>query len=353
MEDALRRIGGVGLAVEEIIGSTQVDGYRNKSQFPVSPEGRLGFYRARSHDVVPATDCLLQTPQANAAARTVEAYLREFGVPAYDEVRHTGSLRNLYVRTNHTGQTLVCLVVNGDSLPHEAELVEALRTAVPELAGVVLSSNTARTNVVLGPGFRTLWGRDSLEDVLCGLTFQLSVPSFYQVNREQAERLYEKAVEFAGLTGQETVLDLYCGAGTITLVMARRAMRAIGVEVTPEAVANAEESARRNGAGNARFFLGDAGAVAARLADEKLHPHVVVVDPPRKGLEAGVISAVAEMGPERVVYVSCDPGTLARDVGRFMEVGYVPQRAAAIDLFSRTRHVETVCLLTKLNMCSQ
>ena len=189
VEDALRRIGGVDLAVEEIIGSAQVDGYRNKSQFPVSPEGRLGFYRARSHDVVPATDCLLQTPQANAAARAVEAYLRKFGVPAYDEARHRGLLRHLYVRTNHAGQALVCLVVNGDSLPHEAELVESLRDLVPGLAGVVLSSNTARTNVVLGPGFRTLWGRDSLEDVLCGLTFRLSVPSFYQVNREQAQRL--------------------------------------------------------------------------------------------------------------------------------------------------------------------
>lgn len=347
IEDALRRIGGVDLAVEEIMGSAQMDGYRNKSQFPVSTDGRLGFYRARSHDVVPATDCLLQTPQANAAARAVEAYLQRFGVPAYNEIRHKGLLRHLYVRTNHTGQTLACLVVNGDGLPHEAELVEALRSAVPELTGVVLSSNTARTNVVLGPGYRTLWGRDDLEDVLCGLTFRLSVPSFYQVNREQAERLYEKAVEFAGLTGQETVLDLYCGAGTITLVMARRAMRAVGVEVTPEAVANAEENATRNGVENARFLLGDAGTVAARLAGERLHPHVVVVDPPRKGLEASVISAAVEMGPERVVYVSCDPGTLARDVRRFTEAGYVPRRAAAVDMFPRTRHVETIVLLQK------
>ena len=202
-----------------------------------------------------------------------------------------------------------------------------------------------RSNVILGDSFRILWGADTLTDSLCGLRFQLSVPSFYQVNRDQAERLYGKAIEFAGLTGRETVLDLYCGAGTISLAMARHAARVIGAEIVPEAIENARENARLNGVGNAEFFLGDAGAVAKKLAADCLRPDVVVVDPPRKGLEAEVIPAIAAMGPERVVYVSCDPGTLARDVKRFQEAGYVPARAAAVDMFPRTAHVETCILL--------
>ena len=345
--DALRRIGGAEIPVEEILGSQAVDGYRNKSQFPVSPEGRAGFYRARSHDVVPAADCRLQAEQANAVARAVEEYLREEGVPAYDERTRRGLLRHIYVRTSREGRALVCLVVNGEALPREAALVERIRAACPETVGVVLNTNDRDTNVVLGERYRTLWGEDTLTDTLCGLRFRLSVPSFYQVNRAQAERLYEKAVEFAGLTGRETALDLYCGAGTITLVMARQAGQAVGAEIVAAAVENAEENARLNGVENVRFLLGDAGEAAARLAAEALRPQVVVVDPPRKGLGEEVIAAVAAMGPERVVYVSCDPGTLGRDVRRFAEAGYRAARAAAVDLFPRTRHVETVVLLQR------
>ena len=349
VEDALRRIGGAEITVTEILPSPQVAGYRNKSQFPVSPQGQAGFYRSRSHQVIPAADCPLQSPQAGAVARAVEDYLRESGVPAYDETRHAGLLRHIYVRTNAAGQALACLVVNGESLPQEVELVRRIRTACPETVGIVLNTNTRDTNVVLGDTYRTLWGKDTLEDTLCGLTFRLSIPAFYQVNRLQAERLYEKALELAELTGTETVLDLYCGAGTITLVMARRARRAIGAEIVPEAVENARENARRNGVDNAEFFCGDAAAVAERLARERLRPDVVVVDPPRKGLEASVIASIASMAPQRVVYVSCDPGTLARDVKRFAGEGYVLRGAVAADLFPRTKHVETVVLLSKLN----
>ena len=348
IEDVLRRVGGVEVAVEELLGGAAVDGYRNKSQFPISPDGHAGFYRARSHQVIPALDCRLQAPQANAAAKAVEGYLEEFSVPAYDETSHRGLLRHIYVRTNHAGQALVCLAVNGDRLPHEEELVRRIRTACPDAVGVVLNRNTEKTNVVLGGAYRTLWGEDTLTDTLCGLSFRLSVPSFYQVNRAQAERLYGKAVEFAMLTGQETVLDLYCGAGTITLAMARHAGRAIGAEIVPEAIENARENARINGIRNAQFFLGDAGAIARKLSKERLRPDAVVVDPPRKGLGEEVIPAIASMGPERVVYVSCDPGTLARDVKRFAASGYTVQRVVGIDLFPRTRHVETVCLLTRM-----
>ncbi len=353
VEDALRRVGGADVAVEEILGAEAVDGYRNKCQFPVSPAGKAGFYRARSHDVVPALDCRLQAPQANAIAAAVEAYLREYRVPAYDETAGTGLLRHIYVRTNQAGQALACLVANGRRLPREDALVQAISAACPETVGIVLNVNTRDTNVVLGDRYRTLWGEDTLTDVLCGLTFRLSVPSFYQINRAQAERLYGKAVEFAGLTGRETALDLYCGAGTITLALARRAARVIGAEIVPEAIENAVENARTNGVGNAEFFCGDAGAVAQRLAAQRLKPDVVVVDPPRKGLGEEVVPVIAAMGPGRVVYVSCDPGTLARDVRRFAEQGYQAVRAAAVDLFPRTRHVETVVLLSKGEIDSQ
>lgn len=353
VEDALRRVGGADINLEEILGAESVDGYRNKSQFPVSPKGRLGFYRARSHEVVPALDCLLQAPQANAAAAAVEDYMREFHVPAYDERTHTGLLRHVYARTDHLGRSLICLAANGERLPHEEGLVQRVRTACPETVGVVLNTNTEKTNVVLGGAYRTLWGVDTLTDTLCGLKFRLSIPSFYQVNRVQAERLYGKAVEFAELTGAETVLDLYCGAGTITLAMARHAGRVIGAEIVPEAVENARENARMNGIVNAEFFCGDAGDVARMLAAQRLRPDVVVVDPPRKGLEEGVISTIAAMSPDRVVYVSCDPGTLARDVKRFAGCGYIARRAAAVDLFPRTRHVETVVLLSKGEIDSQ
>lgn len=347
VEDALRRIGGADVTVTEILESPQVAGYRNKSQFPVSPDGLAGFYRARTHQVIPAADCLLQSPQAGAIARAVEDYLRENGVSAYDEARHAGLLRHIFVRTNAAGQALTCLVVNGDRLPREEDLVRRIRSACPDTVGVVLSANTRRTNVVLGDRYRTLWGQDYLEDTLCGLTFRLAIPAFYQVNRRQAERLYGRVLELAGLTGTETVLDLYCGAGTITLVMAQKAKRAIGAEIVPEAVENARENALRNGVTNAEFFCGDAAAVAEKLAAEQLRPDVVVVDPPRKGLEASVIGSIAEMAPRRVVYVSCDPGTLARDVKRFHERGYALRQAVAADLFPRTKHVETVVLLSR------
>jgi len=348
VEDALRRIGGADVSVEEILGSEETERYRNKSQFPVSREGRAGFYRARSHDVIPATDCLLQTKQANAVAQAVEQWMRDAKVPAYDERSGKGLVRHIYVRTNREAQALVCLIANGKKLPREEELVRRIRTACPETVGVVLNVNTRQTNVILGDAYRTLWGEDTLTDTLCGNVFRLSIPSFYQVNRPQAERLYGKAVEMAALTGQETVLELYCGAGTITLAMAGKAKKVIGAEIVPEAIDNARENAGRNGVENVEFFCGDAGEVAEKLAAEKLRPDVVVVDPPRKGLGEEVVRSIADMAPERMVYVSCDPGTLGRDVKRFGELGYALRRAVAVDMFPRTCHVESViCLCRK------
>ncbi|MBQ2061916.1 MAG: 23S rRNA (uracil(1939)-C(5))-methyltransferase RlmD, partial [Oscillospiraceae bacterium] len=213
--------------------------------------------------------------------------------------------------------------------------------------GVVLGVNTRPGNAILGDRYRTLWGADTITDTLCGLTFRLSVPSFYQVNRDQAERLYEKAVEFAGLTGEETVLDLYCGAGTITQVMARQAREVIGAEIVPEAIEDAKENAKRNGIENVSFFCGDASAVAADFAAKNLRPDVICVDPPRKGLAPEVVEAAVSMQPQRIVYVSCDPATLGRDVKRFAALGYIACRAVAVDLFPRTANVESVVLLTR------
>ena len=239
------------------------------------------------------------------------------------------------------------MVGNGRQVPREPELAALIRAAAPKTVGVVLNTNTRRGNVILGEKYRTLWGQDFLMDTLCGLNFKLSVPSFYQVNRDQAEVLYGKALEYAGLTGEETVLDLYCGTGTITLCLARQARRAIGAEIVAPSIADARENASRNGIINAEFFCGDASDIAAKLEGEGLRPDVITVDPPRKGRAPEVIASVAGMAPKRVVYVSCDPATLGRDVKLFAGVGYEARRACAVDMFPGTAHVETVVSLSK------
>ena len=347
VQDALTRIGGAEVTVEEILGAEQPLHYRNKSIYPISPAGEVGFYRARSHQVVNVEHCLIQKPEADALAQALRDYIARFRVASYDEATGQGLLRHLYVRTSCAGESLVCLLVNGRSLPHEEELVAMLRAAAPKICGVVLGENTRRGNAILGDRYRTLWGRDYLTDTLCGLELRLSVPSFYQVNHDQAQRLYEKALEYAGLTGRELAVDLYCGAGTITQVLARRARHVIGGEIVPEAIRDAEESARRNGVGNVEFLCGDASRLAAELRQRGLRPDVICVDPPRKGLAPDVVEAAASMEPERIVYVSCDPATLARDVARFAPLGYRPVRACAVDLFSGTANVETVVLLSR------
>lgn len=348
VQDALTRIGGAEVTVEEILGAEQPLHYRNKSIYPISPAGEVGFYRARSHQVVHVEHCLIQKPEADALAQAVRDYIARFQVEPYNEATGRGLLRHLYVRTSCRGESLACLLVNGSRLPHEQELVDMLRAAAPGVCGVVLGENTRRGNAILGDRYRTLWGRDYLTDTLCGLELRLSVPSFYQVNHDQAQRLYEKALEYAGLTGRELAVDLYCGAGTITQVLARRARHVIGGEIVPEAIRDAEDSARRNGVENVEFLCGDASRLAAELRQRGLRPDVICVDPPRKGLAPDVVEAAASMRPGRIVYVSCDPATLARDVARFAPLGYRPVRACAVDLFPGTAHVESVCLLSKL-----
>ena len=348
--DALERVGGVKLELPPVLGAEEPERYRNKVQFPVAQEKRglaIGYYRPRSHDVLDAPDCLLQPLTVTALRGAVKEWMERYQVPAYREEEGTGLIRHLYVRTNSRDQALCCLVVNGTGLPFQQELVDALRRVCPGLVGVVLNFNTRDTNVILGEEYRTLWGRDYLEEELCGLTFRLSVPSFFQINRAQTQRLYQVALDFAGLHGDETVLDLYCGIGTISLALARQAGQVIGAEVVPQAIEDAKQNAARADIQNAEFFCGDAGAVAQKLANEGVRSRVICVDPPRKGLGPEVPAILASMAPERIVYVSCDPATLARDVKRLGELGYQVQKAQAVDLFPRTCHVETVVLLSK------
>ena len=352
VQDNLARIGGSEVEVEEILGAAETRRYRNKAQFPVAMGKtgiEAGFFEKGTHNVVPVEHCRIQPACAEQARSAVLRYARRWSVPAYDETAHTGLLRHIYVRhAEATEQVLVCLVVNGERLPQEDALVDTLRKAVPGLRSVVLNTNTRRGNAVLGETMRTLWGDDAIEDILCGLRFRISPRSFYQVNRTQAERLYGKALPAAGLTGTETVLDLYCGTGTITLCLARQAKRAVGVELVEAAIRDAQENARRNGIGNAEFFCADAGQAAQRLCAAGETPDVIVVDPPRKGLSADVIEAMVRMAPQRIVYVSCDPATLARDVRSLTQQGYALTHAEAVDLFPRCAHVETVCRLERV-----
>lgn len=347
----LRRIGGVDLPQVPLLPSPKEEGYRNKAQFPVQKkDGKvvIGFYAPRSHEVIPCLDCRLQPPSFCAILTEIKAFLEEENISIYDEASGKGLVRHIYLRHGEvTGETMVCLVVNGHSLPKSEQLVERLLRADPSIASIILNSNTKNTNVILGKECRTLYGKDHITDVLCGVTVDISPLAFYQVNRSSAENLYCKAAEFAALTGEETLVDLYCGAGTIGLSMAGQVKELIGVEIIPQAVENAAENARKNGVENARFLCGDASQAAKALADEGVRPDVVVIDPPRKGCDLPVLEAIAQMGPSRVVYISCNSATAARDCAEFAHLGYQAVKAQAVDLFPRTCHVECVILLTK------
>ena len=351
VQSCLTRIGGQTISALPITGAAQTDGYRNKVQFPVQEQdGRpvAGFFSGKTHRVIPVRHCRIQPDCADAIRGAVLAWMEQYHIRAYDEQTHTGYIRHIYIRFGaESGQILVCIVANCAQLPKKKQLVAALLAAEPGITTIVFSPNTKKGNTVLGTEFHPLYGDGTITDTLCGLQFRLSAPAFYQVNHAQAERLYEKAVQLAGLTGNETVLDLYCGTGTITLCLARHAKKAIGVEIVPQAIEDAKFNAAQNGMENAEFFCMDAGQAAKMLADRHTRPDVIVVDPPRKGVSADVIEAISAMAPQRVVYVSCDPATLARDLKLLTAAGYTLQTAEAFDLFPRCAHVETVVLLSR------
>ena len=345
VRSSLNRIGGESLTEMPILAAPLCTGYRNKAQYPVaSKKGRVyaGFFKAGTHQVVENDRCLILPDETEQVRKIVIDYVNQYGITAYDESTGKGLLRHIYVRRGAvSGQVLVCLVLNGRKLPHSEDLIEKLQ-AVEGFTTLVLSVNTKDTNTVLGDEEIVLYGPGYIEDTLCGLNFRLSARSFYQINHHQAQRLYEAAIAQAEITEKDLVLDLYCGVGTITLCMAKAAGKVIGVEVVEQAVADAKDNAKRNGIENAEFFCGDAGKAALKLEQEGIRPDVVVVDPPRKGLNADTIEALHRMSPRRIVYVSCDPATLARDVALLKNHGYKLKNAQAADLFPRCSHVESI-----------
>ncbi len=349
VNSALRRIGKQTTEAEEIIGCDTPERYRNKGIFAVAEQNgkaECGFFRERTHELIGVESCLLQNELAERAARAVVSFLRENGIPSYDEKSGEGAVRHVFCRRALKSADAVVCVVSAEGFgDRTAALVKTLRDACPELSGIVLNINRTRGNTVLAGDFYTLWGKAEIVDELCGSSFSVAPQAFFQINPPQAERLYERALRYA--RGGELAFDLYCGAGTISLCLARSFRRVIGAEIVPEAVENARKNAAANGAENVEFLCADAGEAARELARRALRPDAIVVDPPRKGMDEAAIRAVCSMAPERVVYVSCDPATLARDILRFSELGYTLCEVTAVDMFPRTRHVETVVLMSR------
>ena len=356
--NCLKRIGGfdgIEAKMEPIYGMEHPWHYRNKAQYPVGLDkaGNIiaGFYAGRTHRIVPCPDCKLQPEWMNALARRACALLEANGIAPYDEETGKGRVRHLYMRQGwHSGQRLLCFVVNGNGLPNEAEICRTLQQEF-QLTTVLINRNTARTNVILGRDTRTVLGPGVIEDTLAGVPIQMGVHEFYQVNTPAAELLYAKAKEFARLQPDDFLLDLYCGMGTIGLSMKPHCRRLVGVEVVPQAVEGAKTVAAHLGLPpeEADFYCMDAGEAATRLASEGAHPDVIVVDPPRKGCDNATLTAIVQMAPRTLVMVSCNPSTAARDAKFLCEQGYTLEKVQPVDLFPRTRHVETVCLLSKLN----
>lgn len=335
--------------------------YRNKAQFPIGTdkEGHViaGFYAGRTHNIISNTDCILGVPVNKEILECILAFMEEYKILSYNEEKHTGLVRHVLIRYGFTtDEIMVCLILNGEELPYAEVLVERLRK-IPGMTSITVNVNRAKTNVIMGDKIKLLWGQTFITDYIGNVKYQISPLSFYQVNPVQTEKLYELALDYADLTGEETVWDLYCGIGTISLFLAQKAKQVYGVEIVPQAIDDAKNNAKINGIKNAEFYVGKAEEVlpdyyeeyAKTHNGEKAHADVIVVDPPRKGCEESLLQTIVDMQPERVVYVSCDSATLARDVKFLREKGYELTKVRAVDQFPHTVHVETVCLLSKLH----
>lgn len=353
VNDSLERIGHLAIQTEEIIGAKSVDHYRNKAQYPVSVcEGELfaGFYAYKSHRIIPCSDCRLQPKEFEQGIKAFEKWVEAADVTSYDENTGRGLLRHIYFRKGFaTDELMACAVINGDSIPKADLLIDLLRKNLPNLKSVVVNINKSKTNVILGKTSKTIWGSDTINDRLLGKSFVISPNSFYQVNHSQCERLYERAKEYAGLTGSEVLLDLYCGVGTIGLTMADGAKRLVGIEIIPQAVENAKINAALNNITNAEFICADAAKGAELLREEGITPDVIILDPPRKGCDKALLDTVVQMAPKKIVYVSCDSATLARDLEILKNKDYVTKRVTAVDMFPRTPHVEAVAQIVRNN----
>lgn len=338
--------------VAPTLGMDNPTQYRNKAQVPVRMvKGQLetGFYRQHSHELIPLTDFYIQDPAIDEAIVKVRDLLRQFEIPAYNEISDKGVIRNIMVRRGYySHEMMVVLISRQQKLPSQDQLIDQIHKALPEVTSIVLNVNAKKTNVIMGNVTRTLYGKPTIEDTLLGLTFAISARSFYQVNPQQTEKLYQLAIDKAGLTGSETVIDAYCGIGTISLALAKHAKQVYGVDIVPEAIEDAKVNAQKNHLANVTFAVDKAEDQMAKWQEDGIKPDVVVVDPPRKGLAESLIDSTAKMGPKKVVYVSCNPATLVRDVARFQELGYdIDGPIQPVDQFPQTPHVESVTVLVK------
>lgn len=351
VEDCVRRIAGIPLSPEKIIGAKHIDNYRNKAQFPVQNVNgtvQLGFYRERSHDIIPTDICRIQHENCPQITKAFKAWMTKFNIQPYNEITHSGIIRHLYTRTSSsTGEFLVCIISYTDSVPHSKELIDILLATDVNIKGIILCVNKTHGNKILSDSYKLLWGEDFIFDNIGKLKFKISAQSFFQVNTEQALELYSQAKEYAQLTGREDIIDLYCGTGTVGLFMCDKARSLYGMEIIPQAILDAKINAELNGINNANFEVGDAGNFS--LKDKKFEPDntVIFVDPPRKGLTPELIESIAEFSPKKLVYISCDPATMARDVKLFTQHGISVLKYCAVDMFPRTRHVECVVLMTR------
>ena len=348
VKDAFLRIGHMNIPVREIVTANTLR-YRNKAQYPVGFEKGIvaGFYAQKSHRIINSADCALQPTEFACIVDTVKNWMTEYKIPTYDAETGRGLVRHIYIRKGFvTGEVMVCLVVNGSKIPNSDSLCERL-FKIDGVKSIILNENREKTNVILGKKCITLGGTDCIEDILCGVRVRISPLSFYQVNRDGAELLYKKAAEYASLSGSETVLDLYCGAGTIGLSMADKAKKVIGVEIVPEAIDDAKKNAEINKIENCEFYCMDAGEAAKMLKERAIRPDVIVLDPPRKGCSRDVLEYAVQMDPKKIVYVSCNASTLARDCEILAELGYTAREATPVDMFPRTAHVESVASLMR------
>ena len=351
VKDAIQRIGKQDTIIYDTIGAEDPWFYRNKMQFPVGKKNDdviIGCYAQGTHRIIDTPNCLIQKQENNKIVQAVKKVLAELKIPPYDEKIGKGVIRHVIGRVGvASGEVMVVLVINGTHLHKKEHLVTALRLEIPKLVSIAQNINTANTNVIMGPRTEVLWGRETITDKIGEFEFNISAKSFFQVNTKQAEVLYNKALEYADLQGNETVIDAYCGTGTISLFLAQKAKKVYGIEMIKPAVINAKENAKNNNIKNVEFIIGDTVEVMPKLYQEGVKPDVIVVDPPRAGCEKSVLETFAKMQPSKIVYVSCNPASLARDIAILAEHNYQALKIQPVDMFSQTSHVETVTLLQR------